>query len=138
MGRNTLRMSPSLDFPLLLIKQHRDGEYVSFQALAEGVSIISADVFNAQVDVSHANMIVNFDMPKDSDEYLCRAGSGQPGATVMSFPMPDEMEVIFQLEHRFGMKFRNVGGIVEVKMTENRESLKRRLAASGSRRQRLL
>lgn len=132
---NGLRMSPSVEFPLLLVEQADQSEYVHFRSLSDGISIIPTSNCSLDVSIAHANMVVFFDMPNDADEYLDRAAGASKGATVMSLPVSDEeLLVIRQLEKRFDVKIREMSGLAKLKKSQNREAFKRRLAATGSGR----
>jgi len=135
--RSALHMSPSVELPVMLIQQD-DKEFTSFKALADTAGIISAEVFEQNVDISHANMLINFDMPANADEYLRRLKRVAKGATAMSFPATsDEVEIIRQVEQRCDTKFRHIQGLTKFKLSENRNALKRRLAMIGSQRQKV-
>lgn len=135
--RSALQISPSVEFPVLLI-QDEDEEYARFKTLPNSASIISTSVFDRGVDVSNANMVVNFDMPKDLDEYMRRLSRAGKGATTMSLPSTNnELIVIQKAEQHFGVSFRDIQGLAKFKLCENQQALKKKLAAIGSQRQKV-
>lgn len=135
--KSVLQMSPSVDFPLLLITE-ADEEFVRFKALPNSVGVMPICAFERNVDISHASMIIHFDMPKDSDEYFRRMSRAGVGASVLSLLVTsEELNIIRDAEQLCDGKFRDIQGLAAIKISENKKALKRRLTAAGSRREKL-
>merc|ERR1711924_3567 len=110
---------------------------MDFQVQPRGVAIIASDSFDFELGLKKAAMLINFDMPPTPESYQQRLQGMSTNALVMSFPSSSsELEVVQQLEQRFHAKFREISGLIKLKINENKEAFKRRLAASAKRRQR--
>eukprot|EP00434_Breviolum_minutum_P037965 symbB.v1.2.033664.t1/scaffold4214.1/size43011/6 len=136
--RKVLQMSKAVQYPLVTMLKE-DEESHRFKELPECAGIISEGRLRGNPDVSSANMMVNFDMPRSLEDYMFRIQMVDPFVKVMSLPAsPEEMGVIRQVEDRFGVVFRNMEGVARFKILQNRKALRNKLAATGSQRQKML
>lgn len=136
--RKVLQMSKAVQYPLVTMLKS-DDESHRFKELPECAGIISEGRLRGNPDVSAANMMVNFDMPRSLDDYILRIQMVDPFVKVMSLPAsPEEMGVIRQVEDKFGVVFRNMEGVARFKILQNRKALRNKLAATGSQRQKML
>ncbi|CAJ1415996.1 unnamed protein product [Effrenium voratum] len=136
--RKVLQMSKAVQYPLItMLKQ--DEESHRFKELSECAGIISEARLRNNSDASAANMMVNFDMPRSLEDYMLRIQRVDPLVKVMSLPTcPEEMDIIREVERRFGVVFRNMEGVARFKILQNRKALRNKLAATGSQRQKML
>lgn len=70
--------------------------------------LVSTDLFGRGVDIEKVNIVINYDMPDDSDKYLHRVGRagrfGTKGLGVSFISTSDERTVLEQIQNRFEVK----------------------------------
>ena len=69
--------------------------------------LISTDLTARGIDVSNVSMVINYDLPYDSEQYIHRIGrSGRYGkkGNAINFVTPDEYDRVLALEKKFDIK----------------------------------
>merc|ERR1719317_1566556 len=70
--------------------------------------LVSTDLFGRGVDIEKVNIVINYDMPDDSDKYLHRVGRagrfGTKGLGVSFISSTEEQTILDQIQSRFEVK----------------------------------
>lgn len=70
--------------------------------------LISTNLFGRGVDIERVNIVINYDMPQDSDEYLHRVGRagrfGTKGLAITFISLNGEQAILDQIQERFKVK----------------------------------
>lgn len=70
--------------------------------------LVSTNLFGRGVDIERVNIVINYDMPSDSDEYLHRVGRagrfGTKGLSITFVSTPSEEDIMQEIQDRFKMK----------------------------------
>lgn len=70
--------------------------------------LISTNLFGRGVDIERVNIVINYDMPQDSDEYLHRVGRagrfGTKGLAITFIASDAEQEILEKIQERFKVK----------------------------------
>jgi ATP-dependent RNA helicase UAP56/SUB2 len=70
--------------------------------------LISTNLFGRGVDIERVNIVINYDMPQDSDEYLHRVGRagrfGTKGLAITFISTPDDQTILDKIQERFKVK----------------------------------
>jgi len=70
--------------------------------------LVSTNLFGRGVDIERVNIVINYDMPQDSDEYLHRVGRagrfGTKGLAITFVSTNDESEILKKVQQRFKVK----------------------------------
>ena len=79
-------------------------EFKSFKARI----LVATDVFGRGMDIERVNIVINYDMPEDTDTYLhrvARAGRfGTKGLAITFASTPEEAEVLNKTQGRFDVE----------------------------------
>eukprot|EP00933_Yihiella_yeosuensis_P062857 TRINITY_DN65866_c0_g1_i1.p1 TRINITY_DN65866_c0_g1~~TRINITY_DN65866_c0_g1_i1.p1 ORF type:complete len:462 (-),score=113.62 TRINITY_DN65866_c0_g1_i1:28-1338(-) len=74
--------------------------------------LVSTDLFGRGMDVERVNIVINYDMPEDSDAYLHRVGRagrfGTKGLAVTFVATDTDSEVLTKVQERFEVKIEEV------------------------------
>lgn len=70
--------------------------------------MVTTDVLGRGIDVERVNIVFNYDMPPDSDQYLHRVGRagrfGTKGLAVSFLCTEDDQKVMQDIQRRFEVK----------------------------------
>jgi len=70
--------------------------------------LISTNLFGRGVDIERVNIVINYDMPQDSDEYLHRVGRagrfGTKGLAITFISLNEEQAILDKIQERFKVK----------------------------------
>jgi len=81
--------------------------------------LVSTDLFGRGVDIEKVNIVINYDMPDDSDKYLHRVGRagrfGTKGLGVSFISNNDEQTVLDSIQSRFEVKVEPLPNEVDTK-----------------------
>merc|ERR1712046_377165 len=95
---------PSLAIHSGLDQEERIGRYKQFKEFQKRI-MVSTDLFGRGIDVERVNIVVNYDMPSDSDSYLHRVGRagrfGTKGLAITFSADDDDSEVLSSVQKRF-------------------------------------
>jgi ATP-dependent RNA helicase UAP56/SUB2 len=66
---------------------------------------VATDLFGRGVDIERVNIVINYDMPEDSDSYLHRVGRagrfGTKGLAITFCGSDEDTEVLTKVQSRF-------------------------------------
>ena len=95
---------PSMCIHSRLSQQERIERYNSFKEYKSRI-LVSTDIFGRGVDIERVNIVINYDMPPQSDTYLHRVGRagrfGTKGLAVSFVASEDDSKVLEQVQSRF-------------------------------------
>merc|ERR1712232_1376150 len=98
---------PSISIHSGLNQEERIARYKQFKEFQKRI-MVSTDLFGRGIDIERVNIVINYDMPEESDAYLHRVGrAGRFGTKglAMSFVATDEdSEVLKKVQDRFEVK----------------------------------
>ena len=67
--------------------------------------MVSTDLFGRGIDIERVNIVINYDMPEDSDTYLHRVGRagrfGTKGLALTFVSTDEDQEVLKKVQERF-------------------------------------
>jgi len=99
-------------FPSIFVhgkmKQEKRLEY--FKAFKEYKHriLVATNLFGRGVDIEKVNIVINYDMPKDTDEYLHRVGRagrfGTKGLAITFVSTAEEADILQKVQNRFKVK----------------------------------
>merc|ERR1712220_3963 len=95
---------PSIAIHSGLNQEDRIARYKQFKEFQRRI-MVSTDLFGRGIDIERVNIVVNYDMPSDSDSYLHRVGrAGRFGTKglALTFVSTDEDEAVLKkVQERF-------------------------------------
>jgi len=87
-----------------LRQEERIEKYKAFKDFQTRI-MVATDVFGRGIDISRVNVVINYDMPADSDSYLHRVGRagrfGTKGLAISFVSTKEEGEVLNDVQARF-------------------------------------
>merc|ERR1711903_249670 len=100
---------PSIAIHSGLSQEDRIARYKQFKEFQERI-MVSTDLFGRGIDIERVNIVINYDMPSDSDSYLHRVGRagrfGTKGLAITFVGTGEDQEVLKKVQSRFEV---NVG-----------------------------
>ena len=70
--------------------------------------LVTTDIFGRGIDVEKINIVINFDMTNESDQYLHRVGRagrfGTKGLAISFISTPDDNKILDEVQARFEVK----------------------------------
>merc|ERR1712194_123401 len=92
---------PSIAIHSGLNQEDRIARYKQFKKRI----LVSTDLFGRGIDIERVNIVINYDMPGDSDSYLHRVGRagrfGTKGLAITFSSSDEDAEVLKQVQERF-------------------------------------
>merc|ERR1711920_263417 len=100
---------PSLSIHSGLDQEERIKRYKSFKEFQKRI-MVCTDLFGRGIDIERVNIVINYDMPDESDSYLHRVGRagrfGTKGLAITFSATDEDAEVLKKVQERFEV---NVG-----------------------------
>merc|ERR1711907_885379 len=100
---------PSIAIHSGLNQEDRIARYKQFKEFQKRI-LVSTDLFGRGIDIERVNIVINYDMPEDSDSYLHRVGRagrfGTKGLALTFVSTDEDQEVLKKVQERFEV---NVG-----------------------------
>merc|ERR1712238_529193 len=100
---------PSIAIHSGLDQEERIARYKQFKEFQKRI-MVSTDLFGRGIDIERVNIVINYDMPSDSDSYLHRVGRagrfGTKGLAITFSGDDDDAAVLKSVQERFEV---NVG-----------------------------
>merc|ERR1711959_479188 len=99
-------------FPPLAIhsglnQEERIARYKQFKEFQKRI-MVCTDLFGRGIDIERVNIVINYDMPEDSDTYLHRVGRagrfGTKGLAIAFVATDEDQEVLKKTQERFEVK----------------------------------
>jgi len=111
-----------INFPSICIHGAMDTQerIQHFTEFKEGKSrvLVSTDLMGRGIDVEFVNVVVNYDMTSDADQYLHRVGRagrfGTKGLSVSFIATQQDREILDQVQQRFSVKIPELPDIAEI------------------------
>merc|ERR1719242_1262193 len=98
---------PSMCIHSDLKQEERLERYKKFKQYKSRI-LVSANLFGRGVDIERVNIVINFDMPNDSNEYLHRVGRagrfGTKGLAITFISDDDDKKILADVQSRFEVK----------------------------------
>merc|ERR1719478_121544 len=95
---------PSISIHSGLNQEERISRYKQFKDFQKRI-MVSTDLFGRGIDIERVNIVINYDMPGDSDSYLHRVGRagrfGTKGLAISFVAGDEEAEVLKKTQSRF-------------------------------------
>merc|ERR1712137_1282279 len=95
---------PSIAIHSGLNQEDRIARYKQFKDFQKRI-MVSTDLFGRGIDIERVNIVINYDMPSDSDSYLHRVGRagrfGTKGLAISFIASPADKEVFKSVQSRF-------------------------------------
>merc|ERR1711871_777133 len=95
---------PSLAIHSGLKQEERIARYKQFKDFQKRI-MVSTDLFGRGIDIERVNIVINYDMPGDSDSYLHRVGRagrfGTKGLAISFCSGEEDAEVLKKVQSRF-------------------------------------
>jgi len=95
---------PSIAIHSGLGQEERINRYKQFKEFQKRI-MVSTDLFGRGIDIERVNIVINYDMPEDSDSYLHRVGRagrfGTKGLAITFAATDEDQEVLKKVQERF-------------------------------------
>merc|ERR1712160_230793 len=95
---------PSIAIHSGLAQEDRIARYQQFKEFQKRI-MVSTDLFGRGIDIERVNIVINYDMPEDSDSYLHRVGRagrfGTKGLALTFVSTDEDSEVLKKVQERF-------------------------------------
>merc|ERR1712070_1068151 len=95
---------PSIAIHSGLKQEERIARYKQFKEFQKRI-MVSTDLFGRGIDIERVNIVINYDMPDDSDSYLHRVGRagrfGTKGLAISFVSTEDDEKVLAAVQKRF-------------------------------------
>ena len=111
-ARELNRLLVDCNFPSLCIhggqkQEERIANFKQFKEMSSRV-LVTTDLFARGIDVSKVNVVINYDFPEESDQYLHRVGRagrfGTKGLAVSFIESAKDDEILGEVQARFAVK----------------------------------
>merc|ERR1711912_130630 len=95
---------PSISVHSGLEQEERINRYKQFKEFQKRI-LVSTDLFGRGIDIERVNIVINYDMPEESDSYLHRVGRagrfGTKGLAITFVSTDEDAEVLKKVQERF-------------------------------------
>merc|ERR1711982_109916 len=95
---------PSIAIHSGLKQEERIARYKQFKEFQKRI-MVSTDLFGRGIDIERVNIVINYDMPEESDSYLHRVGRagrfGTKGLAITFSSTDEDAEVLKKVQERF-------------------------------------
>merc|ERR1719146_333232 len=95
---------PSISIHSGLNQEDRIARYKQFKEFQKRI-MVSTDLFGRGIDIERVNIVINYDMPSESDSYLHRVGRagrfGTKGLAISFVSGDEDAEVLKKVQSRF-------------------------------------
>jgi len=85
-------------------QDERIAKYKSFKDFNARI-LVSTDLFGRGIDIERVNVVVNYDFPDDSDQFLHRVGRagrfGTKGIAISFVSSEQDQEILSKIQSRF-------------------------------------
>merc|ERR1711959_4350 len=95
---------PSIAIHSGLAQEERISKYKQFKEFQKRI-MVSTDLFGRGIDIERVNIVINYDMPDESDSYLHRVGRagrfGTKGLAVSFVSTEEDEDILKKVQERF-------------------------------------
>merc|ERR1711972_357501 len=107
---------PSIAIHSGLSQEDRIARYKQFKEFQKRI-IVSTDLFGRGIDIERVNIVINYDMPDDSDSYLHRVGRagrfGTKGLALTFVSSGEDTEVLKKVQERFEVNIEEMPNAID-------------------------
>jgi len=107
---------PSIAIHSGLAQEDRIARYKQFKEFQKRI-MVSTDLFGRGIDIERVNIVINYDMPEDSDSYLHRVGRagrfGTKGLALTFVGSDEDLEVLKKVQSRFEIEIGEMPGQID-------------------------
>ncbi|KAJ3433259.1 atp-dependent RNA helicase ddx39a [Anaeramoeba flamelloides] len=108
---------PSFTIHSRLPQKDRIERYQKFKDFDARI-LVSTDVFGRGIDIERVNIVINYDMPEDSDSYLHRVGRagrfGTKGLTITFCSSENDSTVLHEVQSRFEVNITELPETIDI------------------------
>lgn len=108
---------PSISIHRDLLQEERIKRYDEFKLFKYRI-MVATDIFGRGIDIEKINVVFNFDMPPDSDQYLHRVGRagrfGTKGLAITFVSGQKDLELLEDIQKRFEVKIEELPTTIDV------------------------
>jgi len=98
---------PSISVHSGLEQEERINRYKQFKDFQKRI-LVATDLFGRGIDIERVNIVINYDMPEDSDSYLHRVGRagrfGTKGLALTFSSSDEDADVLKKVQERFAVE----------------------------------
>lgn len=98
---------PSICIHSQLKQEERIARFKAFKDFSKRI-LVSTDLFGRGIDIERVNIVINYDFPDQSDQYLHRVGRagrfGTKGLAVSFISRPEDEEEMKKVQERFAVQ----------------------------------
>merc|ERR1712194_750941 len=95
---------PAVSIHSGLKQEERIEKYKQFKEFQKRI-MVSTDLFGRGIDIERVNIVINYDMPEESDSYLHRVGRagrfGTKGLAITFSASDEDADVLKKVQERF-------------------------------------
>merc|ERR1719159_1645488 len=107
---------PSIAIHSGLSQEDRIDRYKQFKEFRKRI-MVSTDLFGRGIDIERVNIVINYDMPGDSDSYLHRVGRagrfGTKGLAISFVSGEEDSEVLKKVQSRFEVNITDMPATID-------------------------
>merc|ERR1719272_1884925 len=107
---------PSIAIHSGLKQEQRIEKYKEFKEFKKRI-MVATDLFGRGIDIERVNIVINYDMPEDSDSYLHRVGRagrfGTKGLALTFVGSDEDQEVLKKVQSRFEVNIGEMPGQID-------------------------
>ena len=85
--------------------------------------MICTDLLGRGIDIERINIVVNFDMPNETDQYLHRVGRagrfGTKGTTISFISSQSDTDILEEIQSRFAVKAEALPDVIDQSLYQN-------------------
>ena len=106
------------NFPSVCIHSgsERIARYKSFKDFQKRI-MVATDIFGRGIDIERVNIVLNYDMPDNADQYLHRVGRagrfGTKGLAISFVSTPSDSDILNQVQDRFEVSITELPETIE-------------------------
>merc|ERR1719155_351762 len=107
---------PSIAIHSGLNQEDRIARYKQFKEFQKRI-MVCTDLFGRGIDIERVNIVINYDMPEDSDSYLHRVGRagrfGTKGLAITFVSTDEDQEVLKKTQERFEVNIETMSATID-------------------------
>jgi ATP-dependent RNA helicase UAP56/SUB2 len=108
---------PSICIHSALKQEERISRFKSFKDFEKRI-LVSTDLFGRGIDIERVNIVINYDFPDQSDQYLHRVGRagrfGTKGLAISFISRPEDEEEMKKVQDRFAVQVPEMPATIDI------------------------
>ena len=113
---------PSIAIHAGLKQEERIQKYTQFKDFQKRI-MVATDVFGRGIDIERVNIVINYDMPENSDNYIHRVGRagrfGTKGLAITFVSNPEEKKILGEIQSRFVVQINELPESIDTSLYMN-------------------